>query len=436
MFHFEHRRTREGIAAGNTAETAEEDPNAGKKIVDWGEDGKPIYEDGTVGEAPAAPAATPAGGDEADSAGMWEETWGSFRDKKANGTVHLARGGVLRTVFVETHACPGVWRVNTGPTSVSTDITFHGVAHVYGIPEHATTLALKPTDPNAAGGYSEPYRLYNLDVFEYEMDEPMALYGSIPVMLGHSTQGTSGVFWHNPTETFVDVAPSGGDMNTRWISEAGIVDLMLLPGPGAKQVFFQYASLTGSQAMPPMFAIAYHQCRCVIEDGRACAVLVLKCPSCGVLCFLGVVRAVGTTRTRPMCSASTRSSRSTTSRTTSCGLTLSTPMASGTSRGTAPTSRVRSWPRCGWLLDAVAHHTRWRDTSTDPAEMQRKLAERGRKMVTIVDPHIKRDSNYHVHSEATSKGYYIKKADGSDFDGWCWPGSSSYLDFTKCVRRG
>ena len=25
--------------------------------------------------------------------------------------------------------------------------------------------------------YSEPYRLYNLDVFEYELDETMALYG-------------------------------------------------------------------------------------------------------------------------------------------------------------------------------------------------------------------------------------------------------------------
>ena len=26
---------------------------------------------------------------------------------------------------------------------------------------------------------------------------------------------------------------------------------------------------------------------------------------------------------------------------------------------------------------------------------------------------------------------YIKKSDGvTDFDGWCWPGSSSYLDFT------
>ena len=38
---------------------------------------------------------------------------------------------------------------------------------------------------------------------------------------------------------------------------------------------------------------------------------------------------------------------------------------------------------------------------------------------------------WELHKEATAKGLYIKKADGkSDFDGWCWPGSSSYLDFT------
>ena len=32
---------------------------------------------------------------------------------------------------------------------------------------------------------SEPYRLYNLDVFEYELESKMALYGSIPMMLAH-----------------------------------------------------------------------------------------------------------------------------------------------------------------------------------------------------------------------------------------------------------
>lgn len=31
----------------------------------------------------------------------------------------------------------------------------------------------------------EPYRLYNLDVFEYELDNPMALYGAVPVMYAH-----------------------------------------------------------------------------------------------------------------------------------------------------------------------------------------------------------------------------------------------------------
>lgn len=42
-----------------------------------------------------------------------------------------------------------------------------------------------------------------------------------------------------------------------------------------------------------------------------------------------------------------------------------------------------------------------------------KVAAHGRRMVTIVDPHIKRDSNYAVHKEATSRGLYIKDKDGN-----------------------
>lgn len=52
-------------------------------------------------------------------------------------------------------------------------------------------------------------------------------------------------------------------------------------------------------------------------------------------------------------------------------------------------------------------------------------------MVTIIDPHIKRDDKYYIHKEATALGLYVKdKTGGKDYDGWCWPGSSSYLDFT------
>lgn len=35
----------------------------------------------------------------------------------------------------------------------------------------------------------------------------------------------------------------------------------------------------------------------------------------------------------------------------------------------------------------------------DPEQMQGALAQHGRKMVTIVDPHIKRDGGYRVHQE-------------------------------------
>ncbi|RYY33284.1 alpha-glucosidase, partial [archaeon] len=70
-----------------------------------------------------------------------------------------------------------------------------------------------------------------------------------------------------------------------------------------------------------------------------------------------------------------------------------------------------------------------------PDEMQNRLAARGHKMVTIVDPHIKRDSGYRVHSEASAKGLYVRNSAGQEYDGWCWPGSSSYLDFTNPMTR-
>ena len=73
-----------------------------------------------------------------------------------------------------------------------------------GLPEHASSFRLKTTKGDKAA-YSEPFRLYNLDVFEYELDEPMALYGSIPFVAAHTPARTAGAFFFNPSETFVDV---------------------------------------------------------------------------------------------------------------------------------------------------------------------------------------------------------------------------------------
>ena len=42
---------------------------------------------------------------------------------------------------------------------------------------------------------SEPFRLYNLDVFEYEHDSQFGLYGSIPYVISHKPGATVGAFW-------------------------------------------------------------------------------------------------------------------------------------------------------------------------------------------------------------------------------------------------
>jgi alpha 1,3-glucosidase len=72
-----------------------------------------------------------------------------------------------------------------------------------------------------------------------------------------------------------------------------------------------------------------------------------------------------------------------------------------------------------------------------PAEMQEDVASRGRKMVTIVDPHVKRDTSYYVHKEAQELGHYVRNKDGGEFDGWCWPGEGGDRGvWGVCVGRG
>uniref|UniRef100_A0A8C8I8Z6 Glycoside hydrolase family 31 N-terminal domain-containing protein n=1 Tax=Oncorhynchus tshawytscha TaxID=74940 RepID=A0A8C8I8Z6_ONCTS len=295
--------------------------------------------------------------------GMWEETFKSHTDNKPNG-----------------------------PSSISLDFSLPGVEHVYGIPEHADSLKLKTTD----GG--DPYRLFNLDVFQYELFNPMALYGAIPVMLSHSAQRTMGIFWLNAAETWVDISSNTagktvfGQMldyvqgssetpqtDVRWISESGIIDVFIMLGPTPTDVFSQYASLTGTQAFPPLSALAYHQCRWNYNDQEDVAAV-----------------------------------------------------DQGFDEHDIPYDFI-------WLdiehTDGKRYFTWDPHKFPQPKDMLQGLMDKRRKMVTIVDPHIKVDSSYKIHNEIRSKGFYVKNKDGGDYEGWCWPGNSGYPDFTNPEMR-
>ncbi|KAG1957789.1 neutral alpha-glucosidase AB [Pimephales promelas] len=301
--------------------------------------------------------------EEEDKPGMWEETFKSHSDSKPNG-----------------------------PSSISLDFSLPGVEHVYGIPEHADTLKLKNTDG------SDPYRLYNLDVFQYELHNPMALYGAVPVLISHSTERTMGIFWLNAAETWVDISSNTagktlfGKMldfvqvsseapqtDVRWISESGIIDVFIMLGPKPTDVFTQYASLTGTQSFPPLSALAYHQCRWNYNDQED-------------------VKAVD----------------------------------QGFDEHDIPYDFI-------WLdiehADGKRYFTWDPSKFPQPKDMLQGLMDKKRKLVAIVDPHIRVDSGYKIHNEIRSRSFYVKNKDGGDYEGWCWPGNSGYPDFTNPEMR-
>lgn len=240
MTHYEIRRSKTAEENSNSAEdeksedTEAKDEKPEKEIVGYWEDGLAIYADGTREERKTVEEDHRKLSElDLDREGLWEESFGSHKDSKPYG-----------------------------PMSVGADISFPGSKFLYGLPEHASATALKTTIGENSE-YGDPYRLYNLDVFEYDLDVPMALYGAVPLVVSQSAHtGTSGVFWFNPTETFVDILDDADkSKSTHWISESGVIDVFFLPGPSPSKLYHQYALLTGTVPQPAMFSLGYHQCR-------------------------------------------------------------------------------------------------------------------------------------------------------------------------------
>jgi len=290
-----------------------------------------------------------------------------------------------------------------GNTAISFDVSFPNATDMYGLPERATSLSLKSTIKRPSSQEevdqklhheSEPYRLYNLDVFEYESESPFGLYGSIPMLLAHGSKNvngagnddgkaretiSSGMYFHNPTETYVDIVKEESSLDERtshWMAESGALDLFLFPGMDFASIHKMYGDFLGTTALPPLFSLGYHQCRWNYRDEQD-------------------VEEVD----------------------------------AGFDEHDIPYDVI-------WLdiehTDGKRYMT-WDSTKfPTPERMINDIAEKGRKMVVIIDPHVKKDDKYPIFKEAESKQYYVKKNDKTtDFDGWCWPGSSMYLDVTN-----
>jgi len=62
--------------------------------------------------------------------------------------------------------------------------------------------------------------------------------------------------------------------------------------------------------------------------------------------------------------------------------------------------------------------------------MLEAVTSQNRRLVTIIDPHVKEDPEFFLYKEASQRGVLVRKADKkSPYSGRCWPEYSGWIDF-------
>lgn len=67
----------------------------------------------------------------------------------------------------------------------------------------------------------------------------------------------------------------------------------------------------------------------------------------------------------------------------------------------------------------------------DVKGLSEKLADRGVKLISIIDPGVKKDEDYFMYKEGMEMDAFAHDADGSVYENAVWPGTSVFPDFTK-----
>jgi alpha-glucosidase len=200
------------------------------------------------------------------------------------------------------------------------------------------------------------------------------LYRAIPFVYVLQQGMAHGVFFDNTYKTHFDFEQSGGGTYDLW-AEGGELNYYFIYGPRLTEVANQYLQLTGTHAMPPHWALGYHQCRWSYY------------PDAQVKALANLFR-----RQQIPCDA----------------IYLDIDYMDG--------YRCFTWDERHF---------------PDPKKMRMELEEMGFRLVTMIDPGIKEDSKYEVYREGLEKGYFVKTADGQVAKAPVWPGFSAFPDFTN-----
>ncbi len=204
------------------------------------------------------------------------------------------------------------------------------------------------------------------------------LYVSIPFFIGERNHKAYGIFFDNTYKSYFNMGASNNRFY--WFgADGGEMNYYFIYGPEMKRVISSYTKLTGRMQLPPMWSLGYQQSKWSYYPEST------------------VKRIAQTFRNKDIpCDV----------------IYLDIDYMNG--------YRVFTWNK---------------NRFPDPPKMMSNLKKEGFKIVTIIDPGIKADTNYFAAKEGLKKDLFVKYPDGVVYEGQVWPSWSYFPDFTKKATR-
>ncbi len=248
----------------------------------------------------------------------------------------------------------------------------HDDEHVYGFGEKSGRLDKRGWQ---LGGYN--YVMWNSDTPAYDSSTD-PLYADVPFFMVLRGGRAHGIFLDNTWRSFFDVGREQPNLLT-FGADGGDLDYYFINGPDPKKVIERYTALTGRMPLPPLWSLGYQQCRwSYYPEARV--------------------------------------------------------------RRLADTFREKQVPADGIWLDI--HYMQdykpftWNhDRFPNPEKMISDLSAQGFHLVTILDGHPAAQKDYAPYDEGVAGNYFVKKPNGSVYEGGVWPGNCAFPDFSNPSAR-
>ncbi len=218
---------------------------------------------------------------------------------------------------------------------------------------------------------------WNTDAYGYRWGTD-PLYQSIPFLLALRRGRSYGIFFDNTYRSEFDLGKRSREVYS-FGAEDGELNYYFFYGPHPKKVIQRFTELVGRMPLPPRWALGYQQCRWSYEPERR-------------------VRQVVTMFRRRRIPLDV--------------IYLDIDYMDGY--------------RCFTIDEQKFPHFR---------EMIADFARMGVKVVTIIDPGIKKEPGYWVYDEGVAGHHFIRMPDGSLYTGLVWPGLCVFPDFTRSATR-